>query len=485
VSKKPFSAALAAIFLVCGTVAFATQVGDPPKENPREQVWKLYSLSHEYVFERNYEQAEKTLREALSIDPNQLMVMRQLAYVLTQRGRDEEAKALQAQFEAKYNSANPVEQFFVSMDGMKIPSDHPPPSEAQLKELEKKYPNDFLTYYTAGYFYQRNNNFPAAIRYFEKTLTLAPWMAQAHNQLGYLYTYVCRYDKAIQHLEAYARLLPERANPHDSLGETYFLTGRYEDAIREFKNAIAISPSFLDAHYHLIDAYCAVGQYENALNQATRLYEISDSPDYKVRVLLSLSTIYQNKGNLTAARDKAQAAIDLMPDWPSTLFQLGMVQIAQGDIPGVEQTIAKFQEQFLAPANGKKGEKYESLRIRYNVLVAKMNENMGNFQAAIQLLQRVSDQIPIIHRSVEIRRDLAEAYFAIGQPDRAREILEQILTVNPNHVGSLLLAAKIAASLSKDREAREYLTRCQEVLKLADKRTPVARDVQQLQQQIK
>jgi len=97
----------------------------------------------------------------------------------------------------------------------------------------------------------------------------------------------------------------------------------------------------------------------------------------------------------------------------------------------------------------------------------------------------VSDSIPILHRSIDVRRDLAESYFAAGQPERAQEILGQILTVNPNHVASLLLAAKIAASQSKNAAARDYLARCQAVLKKADPRTPITRDVQQLLQQVK
>ena len=84
-----------------------------------------------------------------------------------------------------------------------------------------------------------------------------------------------------------------------------------------------------------------------------------------------------------------------------------------------------------------------------------------------------------------MRRELAEAYFATGQSQRAREILAQILEINPRHVPSLILAAKIAASLSKNEEARGYLARCDDVLKQADQRTPQQREVAHLQKQVK
>ena len=458
----------------------------PQNANPREQVWKLISLFQEYQFEHNYDECEKTIREALRLEPDNLIAMGQLSFLLMQRGRDEEAKALRAQIEAKLPKANPLDQFLTQMDGfIKEPGNVPAPTEARLKELEKQYPNDFEVYFIGGHFYNRASNFPMAIQYFEKTLKVAPWMAQVHNQLGYLYTYVCKYDKAIQHLEAYARLLPERANPHDSLGETYYMTGRYEDAIREFQNALAISPSFTEASYHLMDAYSATGQYDKALQQALRMYESSDSPDWKARALMAISAIQQHKGNLDLAREKAQAAMDLRPDAVSPLYRLALVQIALGDFPGVQATLEKWQRQFPPPTNGKKNPKSEDIKNRYDYVVGMMNEAMGNFQAAIQGFQRVSDNIPIIHRSIDVRRDLAEAYFAAGQPDRAREILGQILAVNPNHVASLLLAAKIAAAQSKNSEARDYLARCQTVLKKADPRTPITRDVQQLLQQVK
>jgi tetratricopeptide (TPR) repeat protein len=438
------------------------------------------------MWERNYDECEKTIREALRLEPDNLVAMGQLSYLLKQRGRDEESKALRVQIESKLPKANPIDQFFVMMDGFaKDTGTTPAATEARLKELEKQYSNDFQYYYIGGLFYMKANNFPMAIQYFEKALKLAPWMAQVHNQLGYLYTYVCKYDKAIQHLEAYARLLPDRANPHDSLGETYYMTGRYEDAIREFQSALSISPSFIEASYHLMDAYSASGQYEKALQQALRVYESSDSPEWKSRALVAIAGIQLLKGNLDLAREKAQAAVDLNQSFYLPLLRLGLVQVAQGDFTAVQATLEKWQKQFPLPANGKKNPKSEDLKMRYDYLVARMNEAMGNFQAAIQGFQRVSDSIPILHRSIDVRRDLAESYFAAGQPDHAKEILGQILAVNPNHVASLLLAAKIAASQSKNAAARDYLARCQAVLKKADPRTPITRDVQQLLQQVK
>ena len=227
-----------------------------------------------------------------------------------------------------------------------------------------------------------------------------------------------------------------------------------------------------------------ISQNEGLDQRAVQMHGSYVDRDLLYLFNIDILLIYQFKGNLTAARAKAVAAGELKPDWPGPISRLAIIQIEEGDIPGVQKTLEKWQKLFPPATNGKKSPKDDDLKIRYDFLVAKMNAAMGNFQASIRLFQRVSEGIPIPHRSIDVRRELAEAYFATGQPDRAREILAQILEINPRHVASLILAAKIAASLSKNEEARGYLARCDDVLKQADQRTPQNREVAHLRKQV-
>ena len=85
--------------LTLAALTAAAPARAPQNANPREQVWKLLSLFQEYMFERNYNEGEKTIREALRLEPDNLVATGQLAHLLMQRGRDEESKALRAQIE--------------------------------------------------------------------------------------------------------------------------------------------------------------------------------------------------------------------------------------------------------------------------------------------------------------------------------------------------------------------------------------------------
>ncbi len=63
-------------------------------------------------------------------------------------------------------------------------------------------------------------------------------------------------------------------------------------------------------------------------------------------------------------------------------------------------------------------------------------------------------------------------------------MINQNLSINPNHAPSLLLKAKIAAATAQKDEARQLVARCLNVLRDGDKRAPLYQDVKQLSAQL-
>lgn len=460
----------------------------PAADRPRptaDRIYQLLFLSHEFLLERNNNQVEHILNDALLLAPENPVLLLNMAQLLFTRGREEEAKQTMDKAYLCLPKGTPVEQLlFALWAGKGSDVKTPPPTEAQILAIEKQFPDDFLTFLTSGYFYEREFKFATAIQKFEKTIILAPWLGQAHNNLGYLYTYVRDYSRAIDHLEQYAVLMPARANPHDSLGEIYHLTGRYNDAIQEFQSALAISPSFTAATGHLIQAHIAIGQLSAALRLSLQLWESEESDDQKAYGLRLISEVYRLKGDLKRAQDKARAAIALRPERLSSLHQLGLVQAEAGDWNGLQDTLQRMDA--IIRSVTKKGSKSEEnlYRIDYNYLLAKMNVALGDYDSAVEIYQKIIQAIPIPHNRIQAKTDLAEIYFAMGQTSKSLELLDRVLEINPNHVRALILWAKILIDSGRYGEARIALMRSLEILKNGDKDSPMYQSVVKLSQQL-
>ena len=447
-------------------------VAEPPELSPRDQTIRQIMMTPEFMLERDYESAENNIREVLRGSPKNILALQQLAHLLVVRGREEEAVPVREKVKSLYPKASLPERCYIDITTYPFPKGKESKLQpAEVREMADKNPDDYLANYVAGLYF---NNLPDAeltCLYLERAVKLAPWLGQAHNLLGYTYTYLRRYDKAVSHLREYARIYPDRANPHDSLGESYFMTGRYDESITEFQAALAINPSFTAARLHLIDAYQAKGQYTPAKQQALKIWEKAESDDQKVVALAFLSEIFRHRGDLAHARSKAEAILALKPESNAGFFQLGMALWQMGRWDELQQVLDRWAVILNRKSHqNSSGKKWSSSD--YDFLLAKLNASLGNFNTAIELFQKINTQILIPHQSIDVKHELAEAFFAMGDSKTTLGTLNQILEINPNYVPSLSLRARLYASKSKPDLAKKDAKRCLDILRDADRSSP-------------
>jgi tetratricopeptide (TPR) repeat protein len=455
----------------------------------REQVYRLLHLSMEYVIERRFEAAENCLSQALKLNPDHLMTNAFMARLMVNRGMEDEARRYNARVEALYPGAPPAEQIWVRFEQIwkKGGKDQIQETHLKLKELLAQNDNDPVLYYVAGMFYSQLHKYTLTATYFEKALELAPYMAQAHNLLGYNYTYMYKYDLAVKHLEMYAKIFPDHPNPHDSLGEIYLMTGRYDEAIAQFQDALRLDPELEYVIEHMIDVLNAKGQYSRAMKFAQKMWELADSDEGRVQALLKMSECYHFKGEYDKALAKARAALELNPkghEVSRANYAMGVALLQSGRMDELQKVLDNWQKviaarQTSAPKNMNGSPQYRGEPF-FDYLVGRMNVTLGNFSTAIELFRKVNDYIAIPHRAIFSRWALAEAYLAAGQIDLARDVIDQNLAINPNHVPSLLLKAKIAVATAQKDEARLLVARCLDVQRDGDKHAPLYQDVKHL-----
>lgn len=63
-----------------------------------------------------------------------------------------------------------------------------------------------------------------------------------YNTFGYFLLKQKRYEEAVQKFEKQVELAPDKANPYDSLGDGYRAVGRHEDAAAAYRKALEIDP---------------------------------------------------------------------------------------------------------------------------------------------------------------------------------------------------------------------------------------------------
>ncbi len=101
-------------------------------------------------------------------------------------------------------------------------------------------------------------------------------------------------------------------------GDDYFATGQYEEAIKAYNNVLATKPKNVKALYNRGRAY----EELDSLDQAEKDFLLALENDTKnVRVMLSLSNLYQKKKNHNSALLYADYAVEV-PGAPAMAYFL-------------------------------------------------------------------------------------------------------------------------------------------------------------------
>ncbi|RWB92805.1 adenylate/guanylate cyclase domain-containing protein [Mesorhizobium sp.] len=137
-----------------------------------------------------------------------------------------------------------------------------------------------------------------------------PW---AHWALAIINLYLRRHDVAIRKSERTISLAPNLAEGHESLGTSLYYSGRPEEALACFERGMALNPYYPDIFLHFqAQATFQLGRYEEAIGILKR--RLVRNPDTDVsRVLLAAS--YGHLGRCEEARHEWQEVFRVNPDY--------------------------------------------------------------------------------------------------------------------------------------------------------------------------
>jgi tetratricopeptide (TPR) repeat protein len=218
-----------------------------------------------------FRDSEVLWRDTHAKNPNSWMVHLNLARILAERGKDDEAQnhfELQLAFEPNL----PETHWNMGVNLM-----HRGQLDAAMQEYDRALARDGRfpqAYFGRGNVYLEKGDLDAAAHEYKRAIELKPDYAEACFNLGLVlerqgdpYGAMGQYRRAIAQRPNYAKAL-------NQLGQLLARTKQYPLAIEHYLRAIDADPQFAEAHLNLAGVLMAVGQKDQArdqFNQAVKL----------------------------------------------------------------------------------------------------------------------------------------------------------------------------------------------------------------------
>jgi tetratricopeptide (TPR) repeat protein len=197
-----------------------------------------------------------------------------------------------------------------------------------FQKAKEKNPQDSNAWFYVGYCYGKLGRYQDAIESYKQSIGIKPDDAEAHYNLGNAYGNLGHYQDAVKSYMQAIRISPDYVLAHYNLGIAYGNLGRLQEAIESYKQAIRIEPNFALAHNNLGVAYINLGHYQDAVESYMQAIRIR--PDYAL-AHYNLGKAYGNLGRWQEAIESYMQAIRIKPDLAEAHFCLGVTYLIVGD----------------------------------------------------------------------------------------------------------------------------------------------------------
>jgi serine/threonine protein kinase/tetratricopeptide (TPR) repeat protein len=317
-------------------------------------------------------------------------------------------------------------------------------------------------------YYQKKMMYTEGIAEFEKILELDPqgvthFSSFAYNVLGWAYLRKGELKKAHAAFRKYVALLPDQAYPLDCLGEFYLTVGDYDQAITTLQRALEIKSDFLYTSDLLGGTYLAKGMYNKALLSYERHLASAIGDAKKAEAYFYLGRLYYLKGDYEKSVQECQRALKLNPQmieahWVQglTFFKREIFDQAESEVLSIRGLIEKT--------------KTEELKKYYYHLSGELSLSKGLYPKALEDFNKAAN-IESLDRAFFVNA-LGEAYFKIGDLNKAIEKFMDVFKINPNYAQAHYLLGLIYQKQGRKEKAKEHFQKFIDIWKDADENLP-------------
>jgi tetratricopeptide (TPR) repeat protein len=248
----------------------------------------------------------------------------------------------------------------------------------------------------------------------QKSVQLAPWDAEAHNNLGITLKKLGRLEESRAIYAQAISLKPDFAGAHYNLGNTLKELGRLDEAVAGYTRAIALNPDYTAAHNNLGNTLIELGRLEKA--EASLRQAIALKPDY-AEAHSNLGATLQELGRLDEAEASLRQAIALNPDYAEAHYNLGNTLKELGRLDEAEASLRQA--------------------IALNPDYAEAHNNLGN---TLKELGRLDEAEASYTQAIALKPEYPEAHHnlgntlkGLGRLDEAEASYTQAIVLKPDY----------------------------------------------------
>ena len=280
----------------------------------------------------------------------------------------------------------------------------------------------------------RNGDHALAVDYAQRAAQAAPSDPQLWFLLGYAARLDAKYQLAVDAYNKGLLLNPSAAEGLSGLAQTYSVMGRATDAESLLKEVLSASPSRKDEALLLGDIYMRSGDYASALSWLSRAEQIQ--PNARAELLVALC--YQHLKQFDQASRYLELAKKRDPNNPEVQRSLAGYYRETGDY---SEAIAS-----LKAMRNTKPDVIAELAYTYQL--------DGKQDEAAKLYAQAANALP---RDLGLQLSAAQAEVAVGSIDRANELLQRVVALEPNDYRLHAIRGEIAQVREHTSDAiREY-----------------------------
>jgi len=327
-----------------------------------------------------YEEAERTWRRLLQIEPNNAGAYVGLGLALERQGKLDEAVAA---YERAIDLNPDYAGAYVGI-GLAL-SD-----QGKLDEAVAAYeraidfnPDDAIAHYNLGNALYNQGKLDEAVAAFQRAIDLNPEDAIAHYNLGVALSDQGKLDEAVAAFQRAIDLNPEFAIAHYNLGVALYNQGKLDEAVAAFQRAIDLNPELAEAYNGLGIALRQQGKLDEAVAAYERAIDLN--PEYAT-AYNGLGNALSDQGKLDEAVAAFQRAIDLNPEHTIAHYNLGLALRQQGKL---DEAVAAYRTALRLP--DEQGTPASAHTLAHNNLgyalqqQGNLEDAISQYQTAIQL----------------------------------------------------------------------------------------------------
>ncbi len=205
-------------------------------------------------------------------------------------------------------------------------------------------PNAAYAFNELGLLERRLENYPNAIRYFEKAIEHSPQWALPWTNLSAVYIDDEEYDLAVTCGERAAQLNPTNPLVQFNLGIAYssLKPGRIKDAIKHYQKTLELDPGMSDAYFNLGLLY--FNEEKNSAEAVRVWKKYSELVPKDAAIFQNLAVAYLDLGDPDACLAALHKALEVDPQYHEAQFNIAEFYLEQKSYAKVESELAKYQK---------------------------------------------------------------------------------------------------------------------------------------------